>query len=305
MGKKIDLTGQIFGRLTVIKEAPKIDNKARWVCQCSCGKQKIIRGDSLRNGATKSCGCLAKEKAIEQIEKNRIKIQDLTGQKFNLLTVEKLIKDENNHSKWLCKCECGNFCEVDSYVLTSGKRKSCGCLTQTHLEGKKFGFLTVLKSTDRRTSSGREIIWECKCECGNLTYVSTTNLKSGHTQSCGCIKSKGEEKIAKILTQNNINFIHQKTFNTCKFQDSNYYAYFDFYVDNKYLIEYDGEQHFQYKENRGWNNKENYLKVKERDEYKNKWCKENNIPLIRIPYTHLLKLTIEDLLLETTKYLIL
>lgn len=46
------------------------------------------------------------------------------------------------------------------------------------------------------------------------------------------------------------------------------------------------------------------LKDKELDEYKNQWCKENNIPLIRIPYIHLNDLCIEDLLLETTNFLI-
>ena len=51
-------------------------------------------------------------------------------------------------------------------------------------------------------------------------------------------------------------------------------------------------------------NKKSYLKTKELDEYKNQWCKENNIPLIRISYTHLNDLCIEDLLLETTKFLI-
>ena len=44
--------------------------------------------------------------------------------------------------------------------------------------------------------------------------------------------------------------------------------------------------------------------IQERDTYKNQWCKENNIPLIRIPYTHLNDLCLEDLLLETSKFII-
>lgn len=43
---------------------------------------------------------------------------------------------------------------------------------------------------------------------------------------------------------------------------------------------------------------------KEKDNYKNDWCKNNNIPLIRIPYTHLKDLCIEDLLLETSTFII-
>ena len=56
--------------------------------------------------------------------------------------------------------------------------------------------------------------------------------------------------------------------------------------------------------NTTWNNKENFLKTQERDALKNQWCKDNNIPLIRIPYTHLNDLKIEDLLLETSEYIV-
>ena len=51
-------------------------------------------------------------------------------------------------------------------------------------------------------------------------------------------------------------------------------------------------------------NKENHEKIKIRDAIKNQWCKENNIPLIRIPYTHFNNLCIEDLLLETSNYVV-
>lgn len=78
---------------------------------------------------------------------------------------------------------------------------------------------------------------------------------------------------------------------------------FDFYVNNKYLIEYDGEQHFVQRE-KGWNDPEKLKATQERDNFKNNWCKENNISLIRIPYTHLKDLKIGDLLLETSKFIV-
>ena len=68
--KCIDLTGQKFGRLTVIKRA--MDKKYSipyWVCQCECGNTKIIRGSSLKSGATQSCGCFNKEKTSEAMKK--------------------------------------------------------------------------------------------------------------------------------------------------------------------------------------------------------------------------------------------
>lgn len=59
MGKTKDLTGQIFGNLTVIKQAEsdKAGN-SQWLCKCVCGNTKTIRGDHLKTGTSKSCGCL-------------------------------------------------------------------------------------------------------------------------------------------------------------------------------------------------------------------------------------------------------
>ena len=57
-----DLTGQHFGRLTVIRrEGSDLNGSATWFCQCMCGSDCVVRGASLRNGFTNSCGCLHKE----------------------------------------------------------------------------------------------------------------------------------------------------------------------------------------------------------------------------------------------------
>ena len=59
----IDLTGKIFGRLTVIsKNVGKRERDLLWDCVCLCGTYKTIRGSCLRRGMTKSCGCLVREK---------------------------------------------------------------------------------------------------------------------------------------------------------------------------------------------------------------------------------------------------
>ena len=121
--------------------------------------------------------------------------------------------------------------------------------------------------------------------------------------SCGCLKiSKGEFLIEQLLIQNNIPFEKQKTFENCKFENTNYLAKFDFYVNNKYIIEFDGIQHF--KITGGWNNEEHFNKLQIHDNFKNEYCFKNNIPLIRIPYTHINNICIEDLILETSNFLI-
>lgn len=61
MKKIIDLTGQKFGRLFVIKEVHKHNGSRYWLCRCECGNYKEIAQLHLRNGSIKSCGCYRKE----------------------------------------------------------------------------------------------------------------------------------------------------------------------------------------------------------------------------------------------------
>ncbi len=60
----VELTGQRFGRLTVLHRAPRQpDGRARWVCRCVCGPESVVDGKSRRSGNTRSCGCLSADKA--------------------------------------------------------------------------------------------------------------------------------------------------------------------------------------------------------------------------------------------------
>jgi len=60
MGRKLELSGKIFGRLLVLEEAK--DGKVKWWCQCSCGSEPFeVIGSDLKSNHTKSCGCLHKE----------------------------------------------------------------------------------------------------------------------------------------------------------------------------------------------------------------------------------------------------
>lgn len=111
------------------------------------------------------------------------------------------------------------------------------------LAGQKFGKLTAIKIIENKKQIGN--IWLCKCDCGNFCNVPTSRLRSGNTKSCGCLKSYGETIIKKILFDNNILYETQKTFDGCRFPTINAMARFDFYIENNYLIEFDGKQHFE------------------------------------------------------------
>ena len=299
--KTLNLTGQQFGKLLVLGIDPEHSHnssgKILWKCQCECGTICYKTADSLKRPVTakntmkacsKKCGA-----AIP------------IGTKFGKLTVVENIFKENETTKTRCVCECGNEIITAPSRLKNGTTKSCGCYKKEHmskisknnnsavdLSGLRFGKLIAIKPTERR--QGRSVVWECKCDCGNIHFASVTNLKNGDVTRCAQCKilSKGEEKIKELLQRENIPFETQKTFETCRSPKTNTLFRFDFYVNNSYLIEFDGKQHFI--ENNGW---EDLQDIQYRDNIKNEWCKQNNIPLIRIPYTKYESLSIEDLLL--------
>ena len=140
------------------------------------------------------------------------RFQDLTGQKFDRLTVIKRIDDYvspsgHKYVNWLCKCDCGNELSVISSNLKRGNTKSCGCLNRemlstnkfVDLSGKRFGYLTVIKQDgyyiDPRNSKHPK--WLCQCDCGNTTTVVCSALTTGHTKSCGCLSKETTRRCRK------------------------------------------------------------------------------------------------------------
>lgn len=239
-----------------------------------------------------------------------MKEHNVLDSKLTVLHEDKEYKIKNNikqkQTYWLCICECGNKVVASGTNIRKGIIRSCGCLykdlgkiRKKDITGKTFGLLKVIEA-DNNYKQEKEIkntkaYWKCECVCGNKITVSGDNLRNGHTQSCGCMISIGEYKIRQLLLENNISFKTQWSFEECRFPDSKKLAKYDFYINNDFLLEFDGKQHFLYYQT-GWNKKENFIKTQEHDNFKNNWCKNNNIPLKRIPYWELNNLTIEDIL---------
>lgn len=195
-----DLTNQTFGRLHVIEPTEKRDGtNIIWKCECICGNIVYVRGSSLGNGHTQSCGCLHKEINSDIGKKSAI---DLTKQHFGKLTAIKPTdkRDASNCIIWECKCDCGNTAFVSSNHLLTAHTRSCGCfkkeqITKANLKdlsGKTFGRLTVSKRTGNRNS--RAVVWICDCSCGNTVSVRGGCLKSGNTKSCGCLQKEQASK---------------------------------------------------------------------------------------------------------------
>ena len=242
--------------------------------------------------------------------------------KINKLT---LIKKQG--SSWICQCDCGNIIEIKKpYRLKNeliGNVQdhvgSCGCLQrkvfksanrkgtiETKYKDYTYSGLKIIYKTDYIDNNRSQVVM---CNCSVCNNIFPTTLRSTCI-TCGCTKglkplsiedfilknnckSKDEEKIYNILTENKISFYYDKKFQECIDEA---YLPFDFYINNSYIIEFDGKQHF--KDTHFFN----FKKCRKHDLIKNKYCFDNNIPLIRIPYDA--EYTIDDLKLKTTRFLL-
>lgn len=316
---KVDLIGMQFNEWTVLyrdfERESEIERKTGrkspkyWRCRCTCGREKSVLSFNLRSGASKSCG---------KHRESPNNFCDLRGQIFGRLLVLKRAENGPNWKvRWNCVCSCGNLVSVTAEHLKSGHTRSCGCFqkdraNETHfkdLTGKKFGKLLVISRNFeyQEKKDSTQTYWNCICDCGEKTVVTGGKLVFGHTQSCGCVQSFGELKIKELLRKNNIKYLSNYTFKDC-LSDKNRKLKYDFAIfDNlnnlKYLIEFDGVQHFIC-QNRGWATLELFEGQQKRDRIKDKYCFENKIPIIRIPYVMLNFFTLDDIKIETSNFIL-
>lgn len=184
------------------------------------------------------------------------KLIDEVGNKYGSLTVLSLTKDKNNRTAWLCQCDCGNTKIVRGSDLRTGRITTCGtkgaiCKQNKSINfidrtNQKYGKLLVLYRSG--TSNSGKVIWHCHCECGNECDVIGSDLASGQTQSCGCLRSQGELKIKQWLNKNHISFKTEYSFKDLYVITNRCPLRFDFAIFKSDiligLVEYQGEQHF-------------------------------------------------------------
>lgn len=156
--KRIDMLGQTFGLLTVREFAGRAEHSGhyRWHCRCKCGNEATVDGYKLRQGATKSCGCLrsggtswtSAERALPT--NSRVK----PGGAFGMLTaVERIGADSSHRSIWRLSCECGGERFARDCSLTSGDLRSCGCVSGSRGPGQPFMALVA----ELLRKAGREV----------------------------------------------------------------------------------------------------------------------------------------------------
>ena len=167
-----DIEGEIFGRLTVIKEIKnddKEDTFSYWLCRCECGNEVVVTGVSLRNGNTKSCGCLQKDKIKEiskemwENEEYREKMSEKAKEKWEDEEYSKKIKhvlkenNEINKEKW----------KDEEY-------------RKTHTGEKHFNYNSNLTEEDRQ---------DRRCQEGYKEW--SYKVKEGANFTCDCCDRRG------------------------------------------------------------------------------------------------------------------
>ena len=147
----IDLSGQKFGRLTVLykadsKIAPSGAIRTMWHCRCDCGNEVDRSSANLRHIPVPSCGCYKRERT------SKAKLDNLVGQRFGRLTVLSRAENISGLTAWKCQCDCGNTIIVIGNNLKRGHTKSCGCYRVDH---------TVSAKTIHGLSNERiYVVWE-------------------------------------------------------------------------------------------------------------------------------------------------
>lgn len=270
----IDLTNNRYGRLIVLRRGDNDGKHTMWICQCDCGKIKSVRGSSLKDFYTLSCGCLQLEKVRE--------FSDLTGRIFGRLTVIKRMENKKGELTWLCQCSCGNTSVVRAGHLKDGETISCGCFRREsssqksiiNIIGNRYSMLRVV---ERLENKNEKPYYMCICDCGRTTSASGANLKRGFVQSCGCLKESFISSELKKYYEKEMNAKSEykilRNPKTGKFLP--YDIYFEINEKN-FFIEVNGIQHYKIQKYfYGDNSEFEYRKSKDR--IKRKYARKNGI----------------------------
>ena len=299
MGKYIDLTGMVFGRLTVLERSddhilPSGKPRTMYKCRCECGNITYVSSQSLRQQTTVSCGCYHAERQHDKQDKRlAVNIGDRYGRLVVIDKAEDMVtKTGQIKKRYLCRCDCGNEKVILSNSLKRGQSKSCGCYKADLIRETRFVDITGLKSGKLtaieyayRNKFGQPV-WKCKCECGSICYVTQNNLSRQSTKSCGCLTSDGERRVSLFLTEKNINFNDQVMFDDLFNPSTGYKLKFDYGIydnDNNLLclIEFQGAQHFeQFVGDSEFGRQQRNLT----DQMKKNYCRNHNIRLYYIMF---------------------
>lgn len=293
--------GSRFGRLVVLKEErlPNEPGRLSYLCQCDCGKTKVVRAKLLLCGQTSSCGCLAIDKRREAQNKKAMLSDPKPGDKFGMITVLEVLpigqKEFNRGDRSVkCKCDCGNIFVARKQSLLNGQ-KSCGCykletLLYSHIEAAKESRMYPYNMReflceedkilfDKKELTGSSVVTfickKCKkpfkIELGRVCYLKTgEQIRDYVCSRCLGSVSFQEESVYEYLLSIGVSDSEIKRHDRIVLNNK---KELDFYVSSKNIaIEYNGSF---------WHSE---LKGKSKNYHKQKFetCYKKNISLLNI-----------------------
>lgn len=256
------------------------EHKLQYKCKCTHITNTSLRSFMTRNPSKKCRSCIQREYNNDELKKL-----------FSANGCELQSKWTGVNKPVIFKCSCGKLGNKTIYRFK--EHPYCGaCGTEKNINSKKYTFDEVYDYFEQQncklisnsyTNSHEKL--DYICVCGEYSSIRFYCFLQG--QRCGCIKSLGEQFIQNTIKELGYSYKAQYKFNNCINERR---LSFDFYIDNKFLIEVDGEQHFKSIEK--WGGIPALKKRIKRDMIKNKYCIDNNIPLLRISFKEIKKIHI-------------
>lgn len=275
--------------------------------RCKCGNDYYTAFGTFKKDKQWQC-----QKCGDKLRVERMKNRDIDVAGFYTLNKVKTIIGNNSNTKVLSNeyincfeklnllCECGevfkqNFSHIKNKINNNLQIKCPKCMKRDADESFRFTIDDLNKKLIEVYGDNEFVVLNNDGYVNFYDYVTVKHIPCGYVfktkfknitnqkrlcKNCQSKYSKGVIKIMKYLDCKHIKYIKEKIFNECKDKKP---LPFDFYLqDYNLLIEFDGEQH--YKSFNYFGGEEGFKKLQYHDKIKNKYCKDNNIPLLRIRY---------------------
>lgn len=267
-----------------------IGNKQKMDFLCECGKVFTVAFNSFKAKKFKMCRSCANVMANTQ----RLTLEYVKKKVGEISNCELLEKEYlNNSTKMKFRCGCGeifytSWSEFNRKTPNNTNRKCNKCTEQyTWNYNEVVEFVKNNSECELLENNYKTLHTKMrfKCSCSEEFFATFREFRDRMKRRCNtCSKKRSsfEEHIVHILNKHNIKFVEQYTYDNCIGVKGVNRTPFDFYLpDYNTLIEADGQQHFEIKFGR---TEGEFLETQQNDSIKTKFCIDNNIPLIRIPY---------------------